>query len=554
MMKKFTTAALSLAIAFSATAGIANLNASADETASTPMIAKVVGESGKVTENEWKAIDGVALSGENGTVKVATVGSNLFFRVEVTDTTFFSGKERIAWEISVGTLSISTQGNFDPWLTGTNPDVVTEMSYDETNTKAIATMGYSLGENYAEGATATMSFTYQDAATADTTWGHGTATTWSGTMTFASTVTEPIAPENPDLGIVVVDLPSAPTEDDWANATAYEMGTVTEGTTGATGTIKIYTAASNFFVRMEINDPTSNVQNDGVYFYFGTEDYNYEARGNYKNWLADINKDFVGSPSLLVNKTTATKPEEWEPGVMTFDIGYHIPDIYAVGGTMRICAKHRDSQSAAEGWKDGDYTHTLVFDQIVTFGEAADLTVRPEEATEGFTGSASDISYNKANICWNEVTGAETYKMFVYAVNAEGSEEPYEHLSVEGPIYAGTENYAEEISGLSATTAYVVQIIAYDANESVIACSELVEFSTISREEALNPTPNPGDGNNDSSSTPDAPADDNSSSSSSSTDDGATEAPAGCFGVVGSGLSVLALAGVAFVALKKKED
>ena len=546
-MKKFTTAALSLAIALSAGAGIANFNANADETSTTPMIAKVVGESGKVSEAEWNAIEGVTLSGNNGTVKVATVGTNLFFRMEVTDTTYYNELDRIAWQITVGDTYDSglIQGHYNGWLTGSGL-VVMEQAYDAENTKYVVTMGHNLGESYAEGGTATLTFTHNDATDAGQAWGSGTASTWSGTMTFASTITEPEAPANPDLGIVVVDLPSQPTEEDWANATAYDMGTVTPGTTGATGTIKIYTAAQNFFVRMEINDPTSNVQCDGVYFYFGVEDYNYEARGNYKNWLAPLNIDFEGNPSLMVNKTTATNPEAWESGVMTFDIGYHIPDIYAVGGTMRICAKHRDSQSDAQVWADGDYAHTLVFDQIVTFGEAADLTVRPEEATEGFTGTASDISYNKTNICWNEVEGAETYKMFVYAVNAEGSEEPYEHLSTEGPIYASSDNYAEEISGLSATTAYVVQIIAYDEDESVIACSELVEFSTISREEALNPTP--GDNNDNSSSTPDVPSD------NSSSDNGTPEEPAGCFGVVGSGVSVLALAGVAFVALKKKED
>lgn len=75
--------------------------------------------------------------------------------------------------------------------------------------------------------------------------------------------------------------------------------------------------------------------------------------------------------------------------------------------------------------------------------------------------------------------------MYVYGVNPEGSEEAYTHLSIEGPIYSGDASYKELIAGLSEKTDYAVQIVAYDANDDAIAYSSLIDFCTISRQEAM---------------------------------------------------------------------
>jgi hypothetical protein len=246
--------------------------------------------------------------------------------------------------------------------------------------------------------------------------------------------------------------------------------------------------------------------------------------------------------------------------------GFYLPDLYAEGAQIRLCFKHCDSRSAAEGWADSDYTHTIYFDQIITFGAPADTTIRPQTPTDGFTGSASGISYNKADICWNEFAGAETYNMYVYEVNPDGSEEPFTNISIEGPIYAGLDSYEEIISGLSEKTNYAVQVVAYDANEEVIGYSELILFSTISRQEAMNPeTPdNPGTSEDPTTSEEPGTSDEPTSEEPTTSEAPTSEAPAssddngkkgsGCSGVVALGSAVLTAAGAAAVVLKKKED
>jgi hypothetical protein len=238
---------------------------------------------------------------------------------------------------------------------------------------------------------------------------------------------------------------------------------------------------------------------------------------------------------------------------------------------------------------DDDYKHTIYFDQIITFGAPADTTIRPQTPTDGFTGSTANISYNKSDICWNEFAGAETYNMYVYEVNPDGSEEPFTNISIEGPIYAGLDNYAELISGLSEKTNYAVQVVAYDANEEVIGYSELILFSTISRQEAMNPeTPdNPGTSEDPTTSeepgTSDEPtseepttseepgtSDEPTSEEPTTSDEPTSEEPttseapvssadngkgdSGCAGVVAIGSAVLTAVGAAAVVLKKKED
>ncbi len=339
-----------------------------------------------------------------------------------------------------------------------------------------------------------------------------------------SDVTASAALEDTDLGIVITDLAKMPSETDWANATAYPL-TANDTEEGATATVKIYTAAKNIFFRLEANDSTVNIINDGIYIYLGDENCYLETKGNFDTWLAHIHNDF-GSPSLYGNKTTAAETQSWLPGVTTFDLGYFIPNNYEVGGKINLELRYRDSRDSSETWQDGDYAHTLVFSQSMTFGEVADTTVRPQEATTGFVGSTSGISYNKTNICWNEYTGADTYKMFLYQVNEDGSAEPYTHISTEGPIYSGVASYEEYIGGLSATTKYVVQIVAYNGSGEAIAYSALVNFSTISRAEALNPP-----------------------------DDGNTEEPSkGCGGTVAVGTGIMTLVGLSAFVMKKRKD
>ena len=743
------------------------------------VINSVTGANGFVTEDEWAAQESYAFTGANvGSVKLATVGTNLFFRMVVEDTTKFTNKDRLAYVISTNGVTQDIQGNFDPWLTGAQGfgnNVQTEIGYDETLGAYVATIGFDLGANYIPGNEVSVSFTFNDSTSEDIAWGAGAASTFSGTLTLSDKVaeipdvpenpetnysyivpllstglvasdwdaceayvmnpignttgatgtvkfivangilyfqmevedatkfendrpdykmtiggktasargkydggtgsglpwladraqdfgnsvysetkyadgkytmtigfdignlavegahlavemshgdaqtaengwadgptayphalefvktlylgayseTDPVAPgetpeeptpdtptpetpadpeptpgpENVDLGIVVTDLVSMPTESDWANATAYDLIPNTGNITGAIGTIKIYTAANNLFYRVEVTDPTTMYKVDGIYMYIGTEEFYFEGRGNYDTWIAEKHNDF-GSPSLLEFKTTASNPAGCGEGVYTFSQGFYLKDLVQEGTQIRLCFKHRDARYTSDAWMDDDYTHTIYFDQIITFGAPADTTIRPQTPTDGFTGSASGISYNKANICWNEFAGAETYNMYVYEVNPDGSEEPFTSLSIEGPIYAGLDSYEELISGLSETTNYAVQVVAYDANEEVIGYSDLIYFSTISRQEAMDPgtsedpttSEEPGTSDEPTSEEPttsDEPGEAPSTSEAPASSDDNGKKGSGCSGVVALGSAVLTAVGAAALVLKKKED
>ena len=555
--------------------------------------------------SDWEACEAYVMNklgdttGASGTVKFIVANGILYFQMEVEDATQ-QENDRPAYSLTIGGKTASARGKYTggPWLAANATDfgtaVLTEANYADG--KYTMTLGFDIGDLAVEGAHLTVDMSHSDAQTADNAWGDSTSA-YPHAIQFANTLylgayseTDPVAPEetpenpdqpeepevpadpeptpgpeNVDLGIVVVDLPSMPTESDWANATAYDLIPNTGNITGATGTIKIYTAAQNIFYRVEVNDTSTHIINDGIYIYLGTEDCNFESRGNYDNWLSHKNND-LGSPSLFECKTSASETKGYVEGVYTFSQGFYLPDLYAEGAQVRLCVKHRDSRSSAEGWADGDYTHTIYFDQTITFGEAADLTIRPQEATEGFTGSAANVSYNKTDICWSEYAGAETYDMYVYEVNPDGSEEAYTHVSIEGPIYAGLDTYEELISGLSETKAYVVQLVAYDANEEVIAYSELIEFTTISRQEAMEPKPEdpevPGD-----SEEPEVPGDSEEPVVPGDSEEpvvpGTSDEPAqseeskkkgGCGSVIGLGATLITVAGAAAVVMKKKED
>lgn len=584
MKTKFAALALSSVMAVCGLAGTTlALGFAGAEGANEKVIAAVTGDGGFVSESEWAAAYAHLLTGTDtcsGTVKLATVGTNLFFRMVVKDTTKFTGKDRIAYKITIGEKSQDLQGNYDPWLTGSytfGENIQTDFSYDETSTSYVVTIGFPIGDSYSLGSAVEVSFTHNDALTEDAAWGSGAAITYADTLYLgqmpssgesssedgsegesessseSSSESDPPAPENPDLGIVVADLPSMPTESDWAKATAYDFvanNSVIED--GATGILKVYTAATNIFFRIEVNDPTTNIINDGLYVYLGTEDCNLETRGNYDMWFADINND-LGSPSLLMMSTTAAETQTYKSGVYTFEYGFYIPEIYGEGNTIRLCVKHRDSRSSAEGWKDGDYTHTIYFDQVLTFGAPADTTIRPQEPTENFTGSAVDISYNKAAVEWTEQTGADTYKLYVYTVNPEGSEEPYKHVGIEGPVYSGDAEYKETIYGLSATTDYAVQIVAYDSAGETVAHSSLVLFKTISRQEALDSSASSSDSTSGSFVNSSDSTSDSSVSSADSSSGATVRTDGGCGSALGLGaVSVLGSFGALAALLKKR--
>ena len=513
-MKKLWTALLSAILCCSLAFGA--LSVCAETGGDTNVVPVLTTE---ITQADWDSAEKYEMtavsegtSGATGTVSFLATGTRLYFLMQVQDATKFDS-DRPDYTITIGGKTASARGKFwdspsgAPWMADRNTDFGQPIKMSSVYTDGVYNLevGFDIGkELFVTGAHIQVDISAADAQTAENGWADN-YTSYPHAIRFADTLylgeyseKDPVAPnpdpdpeptpgpDNEDLQIVVTDLVSQPKEADWENATAYEMLPNNGNLSGATGTVKVFTAAKNIYFRMEVNDPTTCFNKDGIYVYLGTEDCYLETRGNYDLWLNHIHND-LGSPSLLAMSTTAEDKTGYGEGKYTFDYGFYIPDAYEPGATIRLCVKHRDSRSSSEAWADNDYKHTIYFDQILTFGEAADTTIRPQEPTEGFTASVKDISYNKASAVWNEFEGAETYKFYVYAVNAAGAEEPYTHLSVEGPVYAGSASYAEEFLGLSATTEYAIQIVAYDNDDNVIGYSQLAKFKTISREEALNP-------------------------------------------------------------------
>lgn len=575
-MKKFLAAIMAIAMVCSLAVGVITVSA-AEEDYADKVIAVIDHE---ITETDWESAHAYELtplsegtSGATGTVKLLVTGTRLYFRFDVADATR-QDADRPEYSITVGGKTQSARGKFvdvgtgNPWLADSANEfgqaLETTASYEDG--KYVLSMGFDIGEELCvTGAHVQVSFSAADAQEEGFTWQDNT-TSYPHAIGFSDTLyigayseTDPVeptepepepepdpepipGPDNEDLKIVVTDLPSMPTEADWEKATAYEMLPLYGNIPGATGTVKVYTAATNIYFRMEVEDPTTHIGNDGVYVYLGIEGCRIETRGNYDNWLnnefSDGAHNDLGQPSLLDEKTTASEMKGYVAGKYTFDYGFYIPEIYEPGATIRLNVRHRDSRNSKEVWTDGDYKSTIYFDQILTFGEKADTTIRPQEPTEGFTASVTDISYNQAAANWSEFANAETYRFYVYEVNEAGAEEPYTHLSIEGPIYAGQASYKETFRGLSATTKYAIQVVAYDASDNAIAYSELAEFTTISREEALNPDPGPGDnpGGNPGEQEP--------------------EESGGCSGAVTGGavaLSVLLIGGAAAAAIKRRK-
>ena len=471
---------------------------------------------GNSDPSAWGSIETYAMNGPNGgTVAFASVDTRLYFRMVMPDTTHYSGKDKIDFKFKVGDKIQGQQGNFDPWLT-TNERmdygnaVQTLLSYDAEAKQYIAIVGFEMGEDFVEGTKVTAEVNFHDVTLETQNWGEGEANTFSADLYIkskgtggeetssseesSSTEEGPVegvveGPANADLGIVVEDIAKLPTDKDWATATAYDMIPLYGDTTGATGTIKILTSNDNYFWRMDVNDPTINKNMDGLYIKVSTVEETpvtlYEGRGNFDNWIAEkVNN--LGQPSLREESFSIDDITHWQAGTVTHKEGFYGKTqdgtMFVVPGQkLHFEMRYRDSRSAKEGWQDGDYLHTIYFDQVVTFGEKADTTVRPNEPTEGFAGSSSSVSYSKATIEWDDLTGADTYKLFVYQKNAEGDAEPYTYLRAEGPFYAGDGHYAEEISGLAEETEYAVQVIAYDVSENVIGSSALVSFATPKR-------------------------------------------------------------------------
>lgn len=531
MKKKILLVAIPSLFALVAVGGIKEaVGAYAEGTTPTYVVLASEGTEGLMAAANWTGVETYAMTGTGeGTVSFATVGTKLIFKMNVVDTTKLTGKDKIDYTFTVGTKTQGQQGNFDPWLTALGAmdygnNIQTDLSYDDATTSYTAVIGFDLKTDFVEGLEIGATVNFHNASGTQS-WGEGDAISFSHSIFIGKDPSREglvPGPKNEDLGIVVTDLAALPTDDDWAKATAIDMIPVYGDTTGATATVKLLSANKNIFWKMEITDPAINNGNEGLYLSIATVEETpellYEGRGNFDMWIAEkVNK--LSSPSLFTQSIDGvTDVKGYQAGTLTYNEGFYMPNQAIPDGKIHLNLRFRDSRSAAEAWKDGDYVHTVYFDQTITFGAEADKTIRPQTATDGFTGSAVDISYNKGTIEWADFGGADSYKLFIYEKNADGAEEPYTYLRTDGPVYGGEKSYSEIVTGLSEETAYAVQIVALDEKEAVTGYSSLVNLVTTAR--------GTGGGSSSSSSSSSSAGSSSSSSSSSSSQPTSSSTPA----------------------------
>lgn len=494
-------------------------------------------------------VEDPAVEGATGSVKYLLLGSVLYQRISAHDETKNTGDTPV-FKITIGTLGNElqtgrylepvekTENNAPSWkrqngnlwdfaeVTETISNAVTYANSTYTYTSA-----FNLGEYVGNGAKITLMAGHGDAY-GDDNWVDG-LTNYKHALKFEQEFTvdgegeiitppppveypvdpEPTeGPENTDLKIVLTDLAKMPlaNESSWANVQKYDMIAKNGNSEGATGTVQVVTCDGNLIFRVEIHDDTIAWGRDSRWIQFGNEDLGIVTRGNYDTaegvtgWLAHKQNDF-GEPSLCICETTLTEgtdktgneTSEEQPygnsakGVYVYYFGYQIRDNgYDItpGNTIHLFVSHGDSQHKGHGWADGEYPkfHTIYFDQVLTFGEPADTTVRPETPAEGFDGTLGTVDFNKATIGWNDVSGAELYRLRLYKVNAEGSEEPYTFVKEE-TVYGGEQSYEYTFKGLDAETKYAVQVLALNDDEEIVSASSLVNFTTIEQGGTVTP-------------------------------------------------------------------
>lgn len=495
---------------------------------------------GEYSESVWESAREFPLKAAKGTpsytasVKTVIVGSAFYFRLTANDPTKLEN-DTPTMTLSVGNKDFkldrakylkqdATAAEPIEWIRETPAESHLNMTTKYENGAYVFTSGYELSaQNVVDGCRINFAIRHCDATEAldwadnDSLYENILAfdhVVYAGRYTETDPTPPPVeyptdpepteGPENTDLKIVLTDIPKMPlaNESSWANVPKYDMIKKNGNSEGATGTIQIVTCDGNLLFRVEIHDDTIAWGRDGRWIEFGNEEKNIVTRGNYDTgegvtgWLAHKHNDF-GEPSLCIcettltegtdktgNETTDEKPYgNTSKGVYVYYFGYQIRDNgYDItpGNTIHLLVTHNDSLHKGHAWEDGEFKkfHTIYFDQVLTFGEPADTTIRPETPTQGFAATLGTVEFNKATIGWNDVSGAELYRLRLYKVNAEGSEEPYTFVKEE-TVYGGEESYEYTFEGLDAETKYIVQVLALNDDEETVAASSLVNYTTL---------------------------------------------------------------------------
>ena len=314
---------------------------------------------GITSDSDWEGVETYAMSGPNGgTVAFVSSGTSFFFRMEMPDTTPVKNKDKIDFTFVVDGKTQGQQGNMEMWLVemgglafGTN--VQTEFSYDETNQKYVAVIGFNLGSSYQIGAQVSATVNFHDVTDGGTqSWGQGEANSFSGTLYLESTTpakesTYIIPAIRPDRTVMAAS--------DWTGVETYSM----VGVNG--GTVAFATSGTCFFFRMEMPDTTPIKDKEKIDFKFVVDGKTHGEQGNFAPWLtADGAMDFGGHAQMEMSYDETNQK-------YVAVIGFEIGSSYSPGATISATVNYHDATEATQEWGQGAanaFTHDLTFAEV----------------------------------------------------------------------------------------------------------------------------------------------------------------------------------------------
>lgn len=310
---------------------------------------------------------------------------------------------------------------------------------------------------------------------------------YKATVEFGDFPAPPPVPNDPVTRHVTAEvMQSEPKVGSWGNETQYDMQKVFDNGE-STGKISFRAAktganTSFLYVRWVVNDPS--ISNTDLYYVrVSNEDGSKKGHSNGKlgEWIRVFDSDeysFSGAKGPNAATATVTHVTTGETGeagsyemIWKFGLGADV----VVGDTVKVMVAYKDS----EGWEDvnENSTYTLRYDAEVTFIQHY---VTPHEATDDFTLTVTDVTFESFVASWNDMTSAKTYKLILYKKTAvdtivDASGELYDSVLAFASLLSG---YEDIYYGVSEDSDYAVQVVGYN-DEGKAVCWSSVAYIQV---------------------------------------------------------------------------
>lgn len=274
-----------------------------------------------------------SMDGPNGaTVSFAYIGQKLFYAFHLPDSTHYAGKERLAFSASFGTYSHNVQGHLDGWMTASLSQY--DVAYDEVNLAYDVVIGVNTGIDIVPGTAVAFSITYQDAQTADTSWGGGVANTLSLTLTVPTDET-PVIPEAKGTNHLM-ELDS-----DWDGVASYPLSGPNDGT------LRLATIGTRLFFRLDVADATHYPGKDKISYELTYAGKHHGQQGNFDPWLTNLGTMDFGT--AVQTKLGYVE----ESSAYYCALGIDLGSDYVGGTSFSISLSFVDVTDASAGWGEG---------------------------------------------------------------------------------------------------------------------------------------------------------------------------------------------------------